>query len=1096
VTGSVPDRDVPTWKRVQKGFREHGLKHVFVEHLGWGAGNSAIHPIHSDGDVINPVIVAEVKGYTVFLIEMSPLPAPKSQAQIDKELGIQAPERITIFTDGITHQWRWPHQTPSGGVSFETLSVSATSMPSFLAQRLVGLRFSAKDFAGGLSLLDVRDRVRGKFDGEKVTKKFFDEFKRQHSALASSVEGLELEDDRATYATLIMNRLMLLYFLQKREFLNDDAFYLENCLAEIQKLRGVDSFYSFYRDILLPMFFERLSSFPPGDVEPEVSSILGDIPYINGGIYEPSSLESKLGDQLNVPDSTFSAIFDFFGRFNWHLDTRPSGSENEINPEVIGYIFEQYINFTAGGKKANGAYYTKEDVTGYMVGATVIPRILDFCDELGIIFTDLLAAEPLRYIPTDLLHGLNSETSTWLPMPHALQALWDGDPIGWGELDKAETDDALCLPGENWVEAFYRRERIDRLRLDLSDGLVSGVNDLVTNNLNARLVLLDAIDRVDDPTVASQIWSRVSSMTIIDPTVGSGAFLFAAMEALEDVYHHIIEVLKGAQSRSPAIDAVVDEIKRHPNDRYFTRKTIALNNLFGTDLMPDAIETAQLRIFLALVSCLEHRSELEPLPNLDFNLKTGNLLLGLKDQEDLARLGGDVLAQLALADLRPKIEEYKAVYSQFVTDSGQGQDGESRQLRDRLSELSDELRAETNKAFSDIEGIEPAAQAAWIEKYRPFHWFIEFPAVIEGGGFDVVLGNPPYVARKNLSPEEKRQVTSYATAEAPDLYAMCLERSSEISRKVGGRYAFIVMLSLSAGNRFEVTRVFLNARFNHRWWSTFGSRPATLFSGVMVKNTILVCANDETTGSEQVTKHNVFTTLGRQSLFQGLEYHPSQRAPGAILVRGGLATPLLDALASLNFVKGSPTNHKVYFRVTGRFWFPALLKRPPVLDGHGAILHPVDQRMGTLEIGASESRLIVFAVMAGKIGFLNWSATGDDFHMLAHAADTPRNIQSALADFRHGELLANDIWERGKKLAFVSTNNDGYINIRWNAARDGTDIFDRWILEETGLKQHWRPLNIWYRQTMRSGSPNNNSRYLTDEESERFLGSENGVLPS
>lgn len=174
----------PEWKKVQDGFAEKGLQHVFLELLGWGLENSNVIACDVDGEIFAPIVLADLKGYRVFLIETSSLPSPKMQARIDGALSVQAPERITIFSDGSTMQWRWPHQTPSGGVSYESLSISASKMPSFLAQRLVGLKFSAQDFAAGISLVDVRDRVRGRFDGAKVTKKFFDEFRKHHQHLA------------------------------------------------------------------------------------------------------------------------------------------------------------------------------------------------------------------------------------------------------------------------------------------------------------------------------------------------------------------------------------------------------------------------------------------------------------------------------------------------------------------------------------------------------------------------------------------------------------------------------------------------------------------------------------------------------------------------------------------------------------------------------------------------------------------------------------------------------------------------------------------------------------------------------------------------
>ena len=65
--------------------------------------------------------------------------------------------------------------------------------------------------------------------------------------------------------------------------------------------------------------------------------------------------------KIQIPDEAFTRLFDFFDAYHWHLDERPVRADNEINPDVLGYIFEKYIN-----QKQMGAYYTKEDITGYI----------------------------------------------------------------------------------------------------------------------------------------------------------------------------------------------------------------------------------------------------------------------------------------------------------------------------------------------------------------------------------------------------------------------------------------------------------------------------------------------------------------------------------------------------------------------------------------------------------------------------------------------------------------------------------------------------------------------------------------------------------
>jgi hypothetical protein len=96
------------------------------------------------------------------------------------------------------------------------------------------------------------------------------------------------------------------------------------------------------------------------------------VPYLNGGLFLKHQIEEQHGKDIQIADGAFEKLFTFFDEWNWHLDERPLRADNEINPDVLGYIFEKYIN-----QKQMGAYYTKEDITGYISQNTVIPFLLD-----------------------------------------------------------------------------------------------------------------------------------------------------------------------------------------------------------------------------------------------------------------------------------------------------------------------------------------------------------------------------------------------------------------------------------------------------------------------------------------------------------------------------------------------------------------------------------------------------------------------------------------------------------------------------------------------------------------------------------------------
>jgi len=125
-------------------------------------------------------------------------------------------------------------------------------------------------------------------------------------------------------------------------------------------------------------------------------------------------------------------------------------------------------------------------------------------------------------------------------------------------------------------------------------------------------------------------------ITILDPTCGSGAFLFAALNILEPLYEACLERMEGfvedAQKlgKAPAADfaKVLAEVDKHPSRRYYIYKSIILHNLFGVDIMAEAVEICKLRLFLKLVSQVDTGRELEPLPDIDFNIRAGNTLVG------------------------------------------------------------------------------------------------------------------------------------------------------------------------------------------------------------------------------------------------------------------------------------------------------------------------------------------------------------------------------------------------------------------------------------------------------------------------------------
>ncbi|MCK4826764.1 SAM-dependent methyltransferase, partial [bacterium] len=390
---------------------------------------------------------------------------------------------------------------------------------------------------------------------------------------------------------------------------------------------GNDQFYSFYRYFLLRLFHEALGGL---ERDPDLEELIGNVPYLNGGIFELHQIEKDNPD-IYIPDEAFERTLDFFDQYQWHLDDRPLRSDNEINPDVLGYIFEKYIN-----QKQMGAYYTKEDITEYISKNTIIPYIFSaaqktypHCFKGDDSFWILLEADPGRYIYEAVQKGVDK------PLP---------DKISLGEKDvsrregwNTQTLEKYALPTEIWRETVARRHRYFDLRDKLEKGEIREINDLITNNLDIQQFAQDVIETCDKPETLRAFWKAIREVTILDPTCGSGAFLFAALNILQPLYEACLIQMKVFIDEYPEAtdNSLMDfkdtlaNVSRHPNEDYFILKSIIVNNIFGVDIMPEAVEIAKLRLFLKLAAQVEpDRSKenwgIEPLPDIDFNIRSGN----------------------------------------------------------------------------------------------------------------------------------------------------------------------------------------------------------------------------------------------------------------------------------------------------------------------------------------------------------------------------------------------------------------------------------------------------------------------------------------
>lgn len=674
-----------------------------------------------------------------------------------------------------------------------------------------------------------------KYKIDKITRKFYNSYKRIHDKFKNSIEGIEDETNKEWYTSVMLNRLMFTYFVQKKGFLDNDFDYLRNHLEHHKK----ESSYSFYNNFIVDLFHKGLS-IPKSERNKKIEEKIGDVPYLNGGLFNIHYLEQQYNN-ICINNDIFEEVFTFFEKYEWFLDERPLDKNNEITPEIIGYIFEKYIN-----RKEKGAYYTEKDTTDYISKYTIIPYILyklkeKFPNEFnkGGLIWNLLKDNLDRYIYSSIKkgikHKLPSEIEEGLD-DYTKRNIWNNN-----------ADIKYGFSTELWREVIQRRNIYKKIHKKANDNQINIVRDLITYNLNVEKLMQDIIENGDYKLI-KELYLIIAGdnkkrlpISILDPTCGSGAFLFSALNILEVIYENCISRMRDLVLEEPnkyiEFENILSEIDSHNNTKYYIYKSIILKNLYGVDIMSEAVEITKLRLLLKLLSLVEDYDKIEPLPDIDFNIISGNTLVGFAKKEDVFKLSSENL-KLQFNKQIKKLRELKKNTTEFT-----------KKKKKLIMELN-KLLAKEYKII-DEQGLQD-----WISNYKPFHWFAEFNDIMNNGGFDCIIGNPPYVeyyqVRKSLY-----TIKDFKTEKCGNLSAFVTERSYEIL-KDNGHLGFITPISIVSTPRMSDLRELITNNSVYTYFSTFGDRPGTLFNGVHQKLSIILSKKKQITDKKIEPK--LFTT--------------------------------------------------------------------------------------------------------------------------------------------------------------------------------------------------------------------------------------------
>ncbi|WP_313189140.1 Eco57I restriction-modification methylase domain-containing protein [Sphingobacterium sp.] len=599
----------------------------------------------------------------------------------------------------------------------------------------------------GISLKDLTET----FSVEALNNEFFKKYKdihykrfweyiankQEYAALLLNTEETELTKQQKPirdFVKKMLGRIVFLHFLQKKGWMG--------CPADNEVWKGGDKNFmlnlfshfptqqTFYSKGLTILFFKILNT----DRRKENDVMLKELHYTNpitkANAYRAPFLNGGLFDDelpqtnaFNFPVDYFKDLFDFFSQYNFTIDEN-SPEEQEVG--IDPEMLGHIFENLLEENKDKGAFYTPKEIVHYMCQESLI-----------------------QYLRTHLPECAEDES----------------------QATKA-------------IETFIRKDDIGN-RTDKKNFIVAN---------------------------AKRIEAILDKVKICDPAIGSGAF---PMGMLQEIF-----------KAKTTLDLTLDKAQ--------VKKDIIRNNIYGVDLENGAVDIARLRFWLSLVVDEEVP---QPLPNLDYKIMQGNSLLERFEEIDLSKVhtisktttiyeptkdlfGNIIDPQLKLTDNRVLRDNdlQQLMYDFFIeTDpikKAEKKEKVNQTIHNHIDynlelwqnaltiqianapKLTDPTikqatKRKIEKLHSDLEALNNTRKALHELENKTakpyFLWHLLFDDVFADGGFDIVIGNPPYIQLQKMGDDlRKLERANYKTfSRTSDIYCLFYEQGFNLLKSNG-----------------------------------------------------------------------------------------------------------------------------------------------------------------------------------------------------------------------------------------------------------------------------------------------------------------------